>query len=339
MQIISERKVHNIRLNKDSRDDLQLAIKFINKVQQGVSMNLLTARKPDIIYVCDASEYGLGGFASHGMAWTYQIPLELRNRAHINILEYLAQIISIWINIIEGTIKPEDCLLSIGNNTSALGWMRRSNFRQKDDSDTSWRVKQQLGRKLASLVLDADAVLYKQWLKGQDNVVADSLSKDNYYLNANTHTLFLKSSAPQQLPPNFTIKPVPKETCLFITSMLQQLPDTQQQSSQPKPSELAHGNIGLLTSLASGSKANSSKVLVPTRKISSCRNLHKPSGQAPSLKEIMDHWLKEQSQPPLHMWHRPSGQTINMTPDWTKMARHALHYKNNSEGTQTLMEH
>ncbi len=265
--------------------------------------------------MCDASEYGSGGFASHDRAWTYQIPLELRNRAHINILEYLAQIISIWIDIIEGTTKPEDCLLSIGDNTSALGWMRSSNFRQKDDSDISWRVKQQLGSKLASLVLDADVVLYKQWLKGQDNVVNDSLSGDNYYLNANTLTCFLKLSAPQQLPPNFTIKPVPKEICLFIISILQQFPGTQQQSSQPKPSELAHWNIGLLTSLASGSEANSSRVLASTGKISSCQDLHKLSGRASSLKEIMNHWLKEQSQPPWHMWHRPSGQTINVTPD------------------------
>ena len=120
----------------------------------------------------------------------------MSNRVHINILKYLAQIISIWIDRIEGMTQPENCLLSIGNNTSALGWMRRSNFRQSDDTDTSWKVKQQLGRKLANLVLDSDTVLYKQWLKGKDNVVADSLSRDNYFMNANTHSLFLQSTVP-----------------------------------------------------------------------------------------------------------------------------------------------
>ncbi len=73
----------------------------MDKVQQGVSMNLLTFRKSDIIYVCDASEYGLGVFVSHGRAWTYEIQVELRSRAHINILEYLVQIISIWVDILE----------------------------------------------------------------------------------------------------------------------------------------------------------------------------------------------------------------------------------------------
>ena len=181
-------------------------------------------------------------------------------------------------------------------------------------------------------------VLYKQWLNGQDNVVADSLSRDNDHLNSSTHTNFSHLSAPQQLPPNFSIKPVPKEIYSFITSILQQLPGIQLQSSQPKPSKLAHGSIGLLTSLASGLKANSSKVSIFTKKLSSCQGLRKQSDQAPSLKEIMDHWLKEQSQPPLHMWHRPSRQTINVTPDWIRMARHVLYCKNNSEDTKILME-
>ena len=58
-------------------------------------MNLLTFKQPDVVYICDAAEYRLGGFASHGRAWTYEIPPELRDRAHINLLEYLAQIIAI----------------------------------------------------------------------------------------------------------------------------------------------------------------------------------------------------------------------------------------------------
>lgn len=75
-------------------------------------------------------------------ALTYKIPRELRNRAHINILKYLAQIISIWIDILEDTTKLEDFSLSNGDNTSALRGMQRSNIRQKDESDISWKVKQ-----------------------------------------------------------------------------------------------------------------------------------------------------------------------------------------------------
>ena len=115
---------------------MKLAKTFLTKTNQGINMNLLTFRHPYTVYICDAAEYGLGGFASHGRAWTYVIPPNLRNRAHINVLEYLAQIIAIWIDVIEGVTKEEDCILAMGDNTSAMGWLRRSNFKQKDESDT-----------------------------------------------------------------------------------------------------------------------------------------------------------------------------------------------------------
>ena len=339
MEILAARKRHNIRLGTRAKNDLQLAKNFLDKVNIGVSMNLLTFRKPDIVYICDASEYGLGGFASHGRAWTYTIPNHLRNRAHINILEYLTQIVSLWIDIIEGTVNKEDCVLAIGDNTSAMGWLRRSNFRQKDDSDISWDVKQQLSRHLANLTLNADICLYKQWLKGADNQVADSLSRDAYYMNTNTHKNFLNLVIPQQLPPNFKIKPIPNEVSCFITSILQQLPVTQQQSSIQKPSDLARGNIGTLSYIASELHQSSWMECQDIRKILSCQDLPKPLEKAPSLREIIQTWWKEQSQPPSHMWHRPSGQTTGMTPDWTMMEKLAISCKNSTEDTATRTKH
>ena len=95
--------------------------------------------------------------------------------------------------------------------------------------------------------------MYKQWLKGSDNQVAASLSRDAYYMDHDTHNFFLIYVIPQQLPHNFRIKPIPKEISYFITSILQQLPETQQQSLIQKPSELALGNVGTLSYIASGS--------------------------------------------------------------------------------------
>jgi len=335
LEILASNKGHNVRLNQRVRDDLILAQKFLNRANLGVSMNLLTFRTPDIVYICDASEYGLGGFASHGRAWTYIIPKYLRGRAHINILEYLAQIIALWIDIIEGKVMKEDCILAIGDNTSSMGWLRRSNFRQKDESDTSWNVKQQLGRHLASLTLSSGICLYKQWLKGSHNQVADSLSRDNYYLEPKAHENFLQSVIPQQLPKGFKIRPIPKEISSFISSILLQLPETQLQSSTQKPSELARGNIGTLSCIASGLTTYSWMDCQGSNKTLSCQVLPKPLEKAPSLREIIQTWWKEQSQPPLHMWLRPSGQTIGKTPDWTMTERLALSSKNNTEDTVT----
>ena len=170
------------RITKRARDDLLLSLSFLDSAHKGINMNLIVLRKPSIIHIGDASEHGMGAYASHGRAWRYLIPNELRGRAHINLLEFLTQVISIWIDIIEGKSKPLDCILCMGDSTTAMGWMRRSNFRESDDtkddpeSSDEWLVKQEIARKLAKLTLDSDTVLYQQWFRGSENVVADSLS-------------------------------------------------------------------------------------------------------------------------------------------------------------------
>ena len=53
MQMIAEQKGHNIRLNELAKDGLHLAKRFLNKAQQGVSMNLLTFRITNTIYTAN----------------------------------------------------------------------------------------------------------------------------------------------------------------------------------------------------------------------------------------------------------------------------------------------
>ena len=57
--LIAEERDHNVRINDRVRKDLDLSIHFIKKAQEGISMNLITFRKPTIVYVGDASEHGL----------------------------------------------------------------------------------------------------------------------------------------------------------------------------------------------------------------------------------------------------------------------------------------
>ena len=87
-------------------------------------------------------------------------------------------------------------------------------------------MKQQLGRYLGTLTLNADITLYKQFLKRSDNQVADSLSRDADYMNSINHENFLRLVAPQQLPQNFKIRAIPKDISYFITLILQQLQET-----------------------------------------------------------------------------------------------------------------
>ena len=183
-------------------------------------------------------------------------------------------------------------------------------------------MKQQVARKLADLILESDSVLYTQWFKGTWNLVTDSLSRDIHLFSSSTHTAFLKSTVSCQLPPNFQIQELPKKISSFITSMLLQLPVKEQQSKPQKASKLVHLKLG-----SSFSKALESQDpciwmhSVLSKRILSYLPLLTQYKQAPSLQDLIDTSWKAQSNPPSHMWLRPSGQTTGLTQDWTQTAK------------------
>ena len=59
---------YNVPFTMRAKEDLNLFLRFLKQAEIGVSLDTLTFRKPDIFYVGDASEHGIGGFASHGQA-------------------------------------------------------------------------------------------------------------------------------------------------------------------------------------------------------------------------------------------------------------------------------
>ena len=76
-----------------------------------------------------------------------------------------------------------DCILLSGDSTTTMGWLQKTNFREEDEDDTDWIAKQAVARKLASIILDLESVLYCQWFCRNQNIVADSLSRDTLYLD------------------------------------------------------------------------------------------------------------------------------------------------------------
>ena len=81
-------------------DDLKLHMRILQKSRKCISMNLLTYHEPTRIYLIDACEIGMGGFISKGRAWRWKIFKEYWGRAHINLLEFCVELVSIWIDII-----------------------------------------------------------------------------------------------------------------------------------------------------------------------------------------------------------------------------------------------
>jgi hypothetical protein len=331
LQIKAELINKNVKINQRAKDDFTLAKQFLERAHNGVNMNLITFRRPDKIYINDASEHGLGGFVTYGRAWSWVIPVELRGRAHINLLEFLAQLISIWINFIEKRLNPLDFILGMGDNTASMGWLRRSNFWENDEQDQEWLAKQKVARKVAEVVLESQTTLYRQWFRGADNTVADSLSRDAYFLPRSSHKKFLQKTSPSQVPKNFKICLVPKKICSFVTSILQLLPVKQQRLIPQKPSKLALSNAGLLSCLALDLKESISTGCQSFSRTSLCQPSPSQCKKQLSLVQIKTIWWKEQSTPPSHMWHRPFGQTTGQIQDWTLTVRCASSCKNSSE--------
>ena len=241
----------------------------------------------------------------------------------------------IWVDIEEDRVKSTDCILAMTDNTSAMGWLRRTNFREErggdKENDNDWLVKQQVAQKLAEILMDAQVCLYSQWFAGSDNVGSDSLSRDCAFLSHSSHENFLSIFAQNQIPLNFSIRPLPKKIVSFASSILAQLPVKKQRLKVQKPSDLLLGIAGSrLSSPLVLNQEFSSMEYLNSIKTSSCQHLHKESEKPSTLNQVKKIWFSEQLKPPCHLYLRPSGQTLGLTPDWTKMVRLASSYKNNT---------
>ena len=66
---------HNIQITGQVKADLKLHKSFLSIANKGVSLNLLTFRKPDHFMFGDACEHGLGDFhGGPGRAYAWPIP-------------------------------------------------------------------------------------------------------------------------------------------------------------------------------------------------------------------------------------------------------------------------
>ena len=68
---------------------------------------------------------------------------------------------------------------------------------------------------LASIFTMHDIKSYSQWFPGKDNIVADSLSRNDDQTDTEL-TFILRKFAPHQMPPHFEIAPLPSEIASII---------------------------------------------------------------------------------------------------------------------------
>ena len=316
-----------IRLQAAAKDDLRLFQRLLVRAQQGISMNNIVYRKPTHLYRSDASGQGMGGYSIlSGLAWRYSLPSDILDFITLNTLEFLGCLITLWIDIINGSTPPQSCLLSQTDSTSADGWLYKSNF----DADRC-PIHLVVARHLATLTIEAEVCLYSQWFPGSQNTVSDALSR-RFDLSDADLTSLLLSSVPSQVPHGLSICPLPKEIDSWLT-WLQQIARAKMESPNRRPTrQLAPGAAGSNTFEALDSKTTHS---LTTSAAPSATGSSAPSSlpSEPPASVPLDLLLFQQEslRPPSRMWRRPFGLTTGLTHDSTLTEKWRSFYDANSE--------
>ena len=315
--------------------DLGLMITFLDKAHAGIDMNLLSFRRPTHIYRSDSCPFGLGGYSDTGFAWRFELPPRSRFRASNNLLEFMASIISPWIDILAGRLSKGDCALSMTDSTTSAGWIRKTNFKEDtvDPIEASTRIK--IARHHAALFIENDIKEYSQWFEGKKNQVADALSRE-FELSDENLTNTLRSLFPSQLPEHFKIVPLPIEISSWLTSSLRQLPVKEQLREEHTRAKLDPGDDSRSTLTQSASATTTSSTLSPDHNnTKSCAPLPWLCGRRDFQDQLMISWLREQSEVPSRMYARPSGTVAGSTQPRTTTGNLASFYQDYSELSET----
>ena len=334
-----------IKLNQECIDDLKFLRRVIELANRGIDMNLIAYLLPERVYRSDSCPYGLGGYSDMGIAWRWYIPEDLLFRATNNLLEHIATIIGPWLDMIQGRLRKGDCKLSIADSTTSCGWRKKTNFETDPDlllaeegtaSDPiEGIVRMEVCRFDALLLLENEICDFSQWLEGAKNNVSDSLSRD-FDIDNEQLTLLLQQKFPEQVPEHFTIVPLPNEIVSWLTSTLQKLPVKEQLREKRMTTNIALGADGPSTSSPSESTMTSSSTTSSSpNEPFSLERLPWLCGRGDFRDQLMIPWLREQSQIPSHLWHRPSGRMEDATHPSMMTGNLASFYQGSTEPSET----
>jgi len=141
---------------------------------------------------------------------------------------------TIIVEVEANQIRPKACLLSQLDNSRADYWLYLGGAHFQG---TEKAIHLDVSRWLATTLLRSKACHYSQWIPGEDDVVADSLSRD-HHLAPEPLTHLLCTFAKNQLPPNLNIYPLPPAIDLQLISWLRRGRVPPDYKLRPKQSSL-----------------------------------------------------------------------------------------------------
>lgn len=320
-----------ISLRQDEIDDMKLWRVFLKRAQKGLSMNLLVHRRPTVIACSDSCPMGIGGFLLDGFAWRVRIPTcsYIYNCNHSNnALEFLGMAINIWLAIKRG--QRLDCILAIGDNTSAIGWLFHSS--KLAPKSMYFETVQLISRKIASLVIDAEVCLAGQHLQGTRNDVADLLS---YYGNMRgkphplapdnpdneTLTMRFHQFCHQLIPRSFEINQLPNDVLSWTVQVLQTFESSLIRNSKHHTNPMTDtGDVGSIFLNQSGYLHPASLSFPSKRPKSSPALFWRPTDQLNLTRQeewlasVRSAWYRRLSELPQAAWLRRYGTICNKAP-------------------------
>jgi hypothetical protein len=335
-------KKQQISLQTEEVADLDLWQRFLSKANNGISMNQVTIRRPSKLAWSDSCPFGIGGFLLSGRAWRVRIPesspiygVDIQN----NVLEFLGMVITVWLAIFDCAERGshQDCILAIGDNTSAIGWLYKSS-RLKPGS-LYYKPVQLIARQLARLIIDSSHCLASQHIKGDQNTVSDLLSfagTARGYPHPLAHdfpsdsllTQRFHAHIPQLIPKDFDISPLPSEISSFLIQALQTIELSWILNKRKlTKNETESGAAGSSSAPKWASSITLSSLNYSTKRTSLssvpfCPSTEWLSGvqQEPFLASVRAPWFHRLCAMPQAIWLRRFGVTSNQVPFTSKEA-------------------
>jgi hypothetical protein len=335
-------KNQELTLSFQEGEELRLWLDFLKLAHTGISLNRITIRKPSKIGWSDSCPFGLGGFLLSGRAWRIRIPatsplfgVDIGN----NVLEFLAMAVTIWLAILECAHNgsDQDCILAIGDNTSAIGWLYKSS--RLTPESPYYAPVQFIACRVARLIIGSSHCLATQHLKGEQNIVSDLLSfagdVRGYqhplafdFPSDSTLTLRFHIHLPQLIPKAFAISTLPSEISSFVIQALQMtelslnpskrkpMRNATESGADGSPSVPPPASSITLSSLnyENGNSSSSSELFSPfTESLNGAQ-------QEPFLASVRAPWFRRLSEMPQAIWLRRFGCSSNGAPSTSREA-------------------
>ena len=82
--------------------------------KEGVSLNMIVKRRRTKIFLLDSCPCDSGGFSvKSGRAWMFKLPSELIGKVSKILLEFLAEVICMWLDTHEGRMDNLHCSMHL----------------------------------------------------------------------------------------------------------------------------------------------------------------------------------------------------------------------------------